>query len=288
MLHVTSPSRARGRPTVPVVVGEQFLRDHPDAVLVDVRWYLDGRDGRAAFEAGHLPGARWADLDHDLSAYGLPADAGRHPFPSPQHFADAMGRLGIGDDSIVVAYDDSGGGTAGRLVAMLRMLGRDAALLDGGLRTWSGPVETGPPVSPPPETFTPRDWPAERFASADETAIAAADGGVVIDARSAERFSGEVVVADPRPGHIPGARSAPWTNALGPDGRLRPPAELREHFAALGAADAPDVVAYCGSGVSACMNLIAMEHAGLDPARLFVASWSGWSSDPNRPVETGE
>jgi thiosulfate/3-mercaptopyruvate sulfurtransferase len=198
-----------------------------------------------------------------------------------------MGRLGIGDDTTIVAYDDSGGGTAGRLVTMLRMIGRDAALLDGGLRAWPGPLETGPAAGAAPRTFTPVEWPTERFATADDAARTASAGGAVIDARARERFRGEVVVADPRPGHIPGARSAPWTSVLRDDGRLRGASELREHFAALGADRPATTIAYCGSGVSACMNLVAMEHAGLEPARLYVASWSGWSSDPDRPAEIG-
>jgi thiosulfate/3-mercaptopyruvate sulfurtransferase len=197
-----------------------------------------------------------------------------------------MSRLGIGDDTLVVAYDDSGGGTAGRLVVMLRMLGRHAALLDGGLRAWTGDLETGPAPTPAPAAFTTRAWPDDRFATADTTGAHAAAGGTVLDARAPERFRGDAVVVDPRPGHIPGARSAPWTRVVDADGRLKPPTELRDHFASLGATGG-DVVAYCGSGVSACMNLVAMEHAGMTPARLFVASWSGWASDPDRPAETG-
>lgn len=274
---------------IPPVVDAAFLDAHPEAVLADVRWYLDGRDGRAAFEAGHLPGAVWVDLEGSLAAHGLPAAEGRHPLPHPAHFAHAMGALGIGDHTVVVAYDDTGGLTAGRLVTMLRWLGRDAAVLDGGLPVWQAegrPVETGPGRSPEPTAFTAAPWPPDRLATADEALAVAAAGGAVIDARAAERFTGEQTMVDPRPGHIPGARNAPWSAVLGPDGRLRPPEELRAHYAALGA-DTGDVVAYCGSGVSACMNLLAMEHAGLPVPRLYVASWSGWSSDPDRPAETG-
>ena len=274
------------------VVDATFVAEHPAAVLVDVRWYLDGRNGYAAFQAGHIAGAVWADLDHQLAAHGAPATEGRHPFPTPEAFAPAMDALGIGDDTVVVAYDDTGGLTAGRLVAMLRMLGHDAALLDGGLRTWTGPTATGP--NPPlPATsgarFTPRPWPAERFADADRTGSTAQNGGVVLDARAHERFTGEVAAVDPRPGHIPGARNAPWSAVLGPDGRLADNATLRAHYGALGVNErnADDVVAYCGSGVSACMNVVALEHAGFAPPRLYVASWSGWSADPERPAELG-
>lgn len=275
---------------LPPVVDSSYLLAHPEVVRADVRWYLDGRDGRAAFEQAHLPGAVWVDLDASLAAHGLPAGEGRHPLPDPAHFAAAMGALGIGDHTEVVAYDDTGGMTAGRLVAMLRMLGRSAAILDGGLAAWQAeghPVAGGPADALPAARFTPVPWPTDRVATADETAAHAAAGGAVIDARSHERFTGAVTVIDPRPGHVPGARSAPWNSVLGADGRLRPVEELREHYRTLGAADG-DVIAYCGSGVSACMNIIAMEHAGLEPARLYPASWSGWSSQPDRPAELGE
>ena len=191
-----------------------------EVVLADVRWYLDGRDGRAAFEAGHLPDARWVDLEAALCAHGLPATEGRHPMPTPADFARAMGALGIGDDTVVVAYDDTGGLTAGRLVVMLRMLGRDAALLNGGLTAWIAegrPVAAGAAATPTPAHFTAAEWPPGRLATADETAAHAAAGAPVLDARPRERFTGEVTAIDPRPGHLPGARSAPWSAVLGPD-----------------------------------------------------------------------
>lgn len=272
---------------IPPFVDPSFLTEHPHAVLADVRWYLDGRDGRAAYEAGHLPGAVWIDLDHDLAAHGAPAEAGRHPFPSPEAFATAMSAVGIGDDSIVVAYDDTGGLTAGRLVVMLRMLGRNAAVLDGGLLGWTGNLQTGPGAAPQPATFTAQPWPQDRLASADEAAAHGESGGVLLDARARERFTGEVTVADPRPGHIPGASSAPWAAVLA-DGRLRSTADLRAYYASLGVSDGTETIAYCGSGVSACMNVLAMEHAGLAAPRLFVASWSGWSSDESRTAELGD
>lgn len=270
---------------IPVIVDAAFVAAHPSAVLADVRWYLDGRDGRVAYETGHLPDAVWVDLDRRLAGHGHPSFEGRHPLPTPEDFAESMSEVGIGDDTIVVAYDDTGGMTAGRLVVMLRSVGVSAAILDGGLHAWPGPIETGW-VEPTPATFTPRPWPADRFATADETGEAAAAGRPVLDARIAERFRGEVALIDPRPGHIPGARNAPWNAVLDTHGRFRSPEELRRHFGALDA-DCGDVIASCGSGVSACMNLIAMEHAGLPTGRLFVASWSGWSSDPDRPTELG-
>ncbi len=277
--------------TIQPIIASEDLATYPDAVLADVRWYLDGRSGRDAFEAGHLPGAVFVDLERDLTSSGETAapTAGRHPFPDPDEFASAMCRLGIDDDSTVIAYDDTGGMTAGRLVVMLRMIGRNAAVLDGGLQDWDGELMTGTGTQRDRAHFTTRPWPVERFADADETAaLAAGADGVVLDARSAERFTGADTRVDPRPGHIPGAASAPWSATLDPaTSRLRDENELRDHFVALGVNDAVDVVTYCGSGVSACMNILAMEQAGLRPARLYVASYSGWSADAARPIEGG-
>ncbi len=273
---------------IPPVVDADFLSDHPDAVLADVRWYLDGRDGFAAYRDGHLPGARWVDLETRLAAAGLPATEGRHPLPTPQAFAAAMSGLGIGDETVVVAYDDTGGITAGRLVVMLRMLGRDAALLDGGLHGWLGPLESGPGATSAPATFTDKPWPGDRLAGADETAAAALAGVPVLDARSFERFTGEVTQIDNVPGHIPGASSAPAAEAFGGDGRFKSPEQLRAHYAARGIDESTaDVIAYCGSGVSACVNVLGLEHAGLTPPRLYVGSWSGWSADVRRETALG-
>jgi thiosulfate/3-mercaptopyruvate sulfurtransferase len=275
---------------VDVLVDTDWLADHrADVVIADVRWYLDGRSGLAAYEAGHIPGAVFVDLHHDLSAPGHPT-AGRHPLPSPDQFATAMAHLGISDADVVVAYDDSGGGTAGRLVWMLRVTGHDAALLDGGLLAWTGEQETGAPPDRPPAPFTPRPWPADALVDAEGVAAAAASGdAVVLDARSADRFRGETEPVDSRAGHIPGARSAPWAANLDPaTGRFLAPEALRARFKALGVGADTPVVAYCGSGVSACANVVALERAGIRDRRLFVASWSGWSADPDRPVATGD
>lgn len=282
----------------PVTPADQLagLAAHGPVVLADVRWYLDGRDGRAAFETAHVPGAVWVDLDAHLAAHGAPATAGRHPLPDAAAFAASMSALGIGDDTVVVAYDDTGGLSAGRLVVMLRVLGRRATLLDGGLGAWTAEgraVESGPAPVLPAAVFTVTEWPASAFASVDEVAARAAAPDPrrpMVDARAFERFTGEVAMIDPRPGHVPGARSAPWNAVLGDGARFRSPAELRAHYAALGvdASTAADTIAYCGSGVSACMNVLAIEQAGLGRPRLFVASWSGWSSDPDRPAALGD
>lgn len=273
---------------IPPFVDADFVDAHPEAVLADVRWYLDGRDGLAAFEAGHIPGAIWVDLEHQLACADQPVTEGRHPLPTPAAFAAAMGSLGIGNDTLVIAYDDSGGLTAGRLAVMLRMLDCDAAVLVGGLGAWPWPIETGAGRVLTPTDFMPTEWPIDRLASADDVARIVAAGGTAIDARSHERFLGEVVQIDKQPGHIPGARSAPWSAVLDTDLTPRSPAELRGYFRQLGVDDDHEVVAYCGSGVSACLNALAMEHAGLAAPRLYVASWSGWSADPNREAATGE
>lgn len=273
----------------PIVSPEWVLEHRDEVVLCDVRWYLDGRSGLEAYQADHIAGAVFVSIDTDLAAHDQPITAGRHPLPSPEAFADALGRLGISDGDVVVAYDDSGGGTAGRLVVMLRSIGCDAALLDGGLNAWGGDHATGDEHGTP-VTRTARPWPTDRFPDADHTAAAAlAEGPVVIDARGVERYRGDSFALDPRAGHIPGAKNLHWASLLDPaTGRFRDRSGLRERFAAVGIAEGTDVIASCGSGVSACADLVAMEAAGLGLGRLFVASWSGWASDPARSVETGE
>lgn len=248
--------------------------------MADVRWYLDGRSGRDAYASGHIPGAVFVDLDSCLAGPPSPA-AGRHPLPDPDAFASAMGRLGIGDASVVVAYDDAGGMVAARLVWMLRVLGTDAALLDGGLAGYRGGLETS--VSRrPPARFSPRLWPVTALAGVEDAGDPAL---VVIDARDPARYRGEQEPVDPRAGHIPGAVNLPSRGNLDPEGRFLAVDRLRARFEAVGAG--PATVSYCGSGVTACHNLVAMEHAGLGRGRLYPGSWSQYSADPARPVETG-
>jgi thiosulfate/3-mercaptopyruvate sulfurtransferase len=268
---------------LPPFVDVGWLRDHPEAVLADVRWYLDGRSGRAEYEAGHIPAAVYVELEEWLAAPASDA-GGRHPLPAPEVFAEGMGTLGIGDDTTVVAYDDAGGAVAARLVWMLRVTGRSAALLDGGLDAWDGPLETEP-ASRLPARFSVRPWPAEALAGIDDAAEAA---NVVLDGRERERYLGAAHPVDPRAGHIPGARSLPARENVGPDGRLLPAGELRERLAAVGATSGAPVVSYCGSGVTACHTLLVLEQLGLGPGRLFPGSWSQWSRDPSRPLATGD
>ena len=269
---------------VPVVDAAWTAAHREQLVLADVRWYLDRRPGRAEYDRGHIPGAVYVELEEWLAA---PASlqAGRHPLPDPELFARGMRELGIGDADTVVAYDDQGGVMAARLVWMLRATGREAALLDGGLGAWEGPLETEP-ARRAPAAFSARPWPAEALAGADDAADPA---NAVIDARQRERFLGESPdPVDPRPGHIPGARSLPTREHLGEDGRLLAREELRRRFAAAGVDGSKPVVSYCGSGVTACHNLVVLEHAGLGPGRLYPGSWSQWSGDPSRPAETGQ
>ena len=250
-------------------------------VLADVRWYLDGRSGADAHAAGHLPGAVFVDLDERLADASV-AGGGRHPLPSPERFTAGLAELGIGDDDDVVAYDDVGGVIAARLVWMLRATGRSAAVLEGGLAHWRGPLSTD--VTPrAPTAPQVRPWPDSLLATADDAAQAASGTLLLLDARDRERWTGEVEPVDPRGGHVPGAVSHPVRADL-VDGRLLPSEQLRARFAADGVAPGVDVVASCGSGVTACFLLLELEHAGLQ-GRLWPGSFSQWSRDPSRPVE---
>lgn len=270
--------------TFPPIVDGDWLRSHRrEVVLCDVRWYLDGRSGRGAYASGHLAGAVFVDLDRWLAAPATPVD-GRHPLPRPDVFADGMGRAGISNGATVVAYDDAGGATAARLVWLLRACGERAALLDRGLAADDEPLSVVAPAVVP-GSFGLDAWPDIVTADADEVADAVASGGVVIDARAAQRYDGTTEPIDPRAGHIPGAVNVPFVGNLDADGRFLDPPTLRARYTAVGA-DATPTVVYCGSGVTACHDLLAIEHAGLPPARLYPGSWSQWSADPARPVAT--
>jgi thiosulfate/3-mercaptopyruvate sulfurtransferase len=265
----------------PVVAADALGALGGDVVFCDVRWYLDGRSGADAYAAGHIPGAVFVDLDAALAGPGSAA-TGRHPLPDPAAFADALAALGIGDDDLVVAYDDTGGVIAARLVWMLRAIGQDAALLDGGIAAYPGALSTTAEHRPA-VTRVPRPFAPGRLATIDDAGDLA---NVVIDARPAERYAGGADAVDPRAGHIPGAHSLPCREHLGPDGRLLPIDELQERIAAVGIKNDSPVVSYCGSGVTACHNLLILEHAGFAPGRLFPGSWSQYAAT-DRPAATG-
>lgn len=266
------------------VVDFAWLKEHEHEVtLADVRWYLDRRSGRDAYEQGHIPGAVFIDLDTWLAGHGG-AEVGRHPLPEPSIFAQGMSQSGIGDGSIVVAYDDAGGVIAARLVWMLRALGENAALLDGGLQMYKAPLQSGSQTNPH-ANFTPRPWPKSLLANIDE---ASDPENVVIDARNRDRYRGDADPVDPRTGHIPGAINVPCRENLNADGTFLPAEVLRQRFEDAGVRQGADVISYCGSGVTACHNLLAMEFVGLGRGRLFPGSWSQYSNAADRPVSTGE
>ncbi|HVB53592.1 MAG TPA: sulfurtransferase [Candidatus Acidoferrales bacterium] len=271
------------QPNLPFV-SPSWLKDQlhePDLTILDVRWVLpDGAD-QAGYQEAHIPGARFIDLDRELA--DPPGPPGRHPLPSAERFSKAMQQAGVSQGGRVLAYD-GGSGAAARAWWLLRAAGHGrTTVLDGGLAGWrafGGPVESGE------ATAEPGDFVASSFqgwVSADQTAELLAAGAAVLDARSHERFGGAHSPFDPRPGHIPGARSLPWTEAYR-DGDVVVPEKLvaRSHKATGGPAP---MVAYCGSGVTACSLILALESAGIHGVLLYPGSWSEWAQDPERPAE---
>ena len=277
------------------------LSGAPDGVpsVLDVRWRLGGPPGVDIYVAGHVPEAVFVDLDRDLA--GPPGPGGRHPMPAAAAFEAAMRRAGVSAGRPVVVYDDADSTAAARAWWLLRYFGHSSVrVLDGGFRAWTAegePVSAGPPLLVAPGDFT---------ASAGHLALLDADGaavmastGLLLDARAGERYRGETEHVDPVAGHIPGAVSAPTADNVYHDGTFRTAADLAARFAALGApppaaphgasappALAPAVGVYCGSGVTAAHEVLALAIAGI-PAALYVGSWSNWITDPARPVATG-
>ncbi|WP_418277827.1 sulfurtransferase [Isoptericola jiangsuensis] len=254
-------------------------------VLLDVRWELGRDDGRERYEAGHLPGAVYVDLETELAATPSAAE-GRHPLPSAAEFQQSARRWGVSADSRVVVYDAVGGASAARAWWLLRWFGHPGVhLLDGGLAAWvraGYPLETGLIERAPGDVVVhPGRMPV---LDADDVADLPGEG-VLLDARAAERYRGEVEPVDPQAGHVPGALSAPTAGNLADDGTFRPADELAERFAALGATAGRPVGVYCGSGVTAAHEIAALATLGVEAA-LYPGSWSQWSNDPNRPVAT--
>jgi thiosulfate/3-mercaptopyruvate sulfurtransferase len=262
------------------------LATNDPPVVLDVRWTLGGPPGSIDFANGHIPGAHFVDLDRELSA---PPGPGRHPLPDAAAFVEAMRCHGVDRSRPVVVYDAATATSAARAWWLLRFFGHpDVAILDGGYAAWVAgglPVEEGDDRDPTPGDFeaTPGGMPLLDAAGA----AALARSGVLVDARAPERFRGETEPVDPVAGHIPGAISAPTAENVNPDGTFRPAADLAARFESLGVTRGADVGVYCGSGVTAAHEALALWLAGV-PAALYVGSWSNWITDPARPVATGE
>ncbi|MGW0791327.1 sulfurtransferase [Streptomyces sp. NPDC002911] len=269
----------------PIITASEYLSESAGPrppVLLDIRWQLGGPNGRADYEAGHLPGAVFVDLDSELA--GPAGSAGRHPLPDPEAFAAVMRRSGVGRETPVVVYDGGQGWAAARAWWLLRWTGHsDVRVLDGGLAAWTGELTTAVP-EPAEGDFRPEPG-ALGLLDAD-AAAELARSGLLLDARAAERYRGDVEPIDRVGGHIPGAVSAPTTQNAGEDGRFLPAGTLASRFSALGADGDTEIGVYCGSGVSAAHEVLALELAG-HRAALYAGSWSEWSSDESRPVATG-
>ncbi|WP_242112125.1 sulfurtransferase [Luteimonas aquatica] len=264
-------------------------------VVLDARFSLAAPEaGEAAYRRSHIPGARYAHLDRDLSGPRAAAGAGRHPWPDEADFIARLDAWGVTPAHQVVAYDDGDGAHAARLWFLLQALGHArAAVLDGGWARWSAlglPVQHDVPA-PAPSAYGAAGFDRQRLLAADQVQAHLADGGLLIDARAAERFRGEVEPIDRKAGHVPGAVNRPYARNLaeGGAGAFKPASQLAEEFARLLDGRAPrEVAVMCGSGVTACHHLLAMAHAGLQGAKLYTGSWSGWIEDPARAIAVGE
>lgn len=270
--------------TILITADELAALDAPR--VLDVRWTLPKPDGRDDFRAGHVPGAVYVSLDDELASHGEPTD-GRHPLPTVEALQESARGWGLDDGDTVVVYDAGGNLASARAWWLLRHAGvEDVRLLDGGLDAWTASgreLETGD-VTPERGGIT-LSYGHLPVVGADDVLAIAADGAL-LDARAPERYRGETEPIDPVAGHIPGARNTPTGDNLGPDGRFLDPATLRKKFLAAGVDDDREVATYCGSGVTAAHNIVALTLAGFEPA-LYPGSWSQWSNQPDRPIETG-
>ncbi len=282
------------------LIEASVLRDligKPEVALIDCRFDLGNRSrGRAAFLEGHIPSARYADLQTDLSA-AVTAKSGRHPLPAPGDFAAALRRWGIGNSTQVIVYDDAGGAYAARAWWLLRWLGHQCvAVLNGGINAW---VECGGLMEPGAErplqerilsggNIPLTSNPNALIETAEIEPFLAGPANLLVDARAADRFAGSVEPIDSVAGHIPGAVNHPFSTNLGPDGRFLAPDELKRRWELrLGGRTPERLAAMCGSGVTACHNLLSLEVAGFTGAKLYAGSWSEWIRDPNRAVARG-
>ncbi|WP_069169173.1 sulfurtransferase [Streptomyces griseus] len=269
----------------PIITASEYVSESTGPrppVLLDVRWQLGGPHGREDYEAGHISGAVFVDLDAELA--GPAGSGGRHPLPDPEDFGAVMRRAGVSQGTPVVVYDGGQGWAAARAWWLLRWAGHaDVRLLDGGLAAWTGELSSETP-DPAPGDFRPEPG-ALPLLDADGAA-ALAHSGLLLDARAPERYRGDVEPIDRVGGHIPGAVCAPTAGNVAEDGRFLSAAALASRFAALGADGKAEVGVYCGSGVSGAHEVLALEIAG-QRAALYAGSWSEWSADESRPVATG-
>ncbi|WP_028932846.1 sulfurtransferase [Pseudonocardia spinosispora] len=275
-----------------VALSDARLTELP-LVVLDVRWRLGGPPGLLDYQAAHVPGARFLNLDTALA--DPPGPGGRHPIPDPARLTAEFASVGVSDSSTVVVYDDADGSVAARAWWLLRWLGMPSdqvRVLDGGFSAW---VADGHPT----ESEVPEPTRGALTARPGSMPVLDADGaaslagtGLLLDARAPARYRGETEPVDPRAGHVPGARNAPFARHIGPEGHWRSPDDLAAYYRALGVVGGTEVGAYCGSGVTATSVVLALEHAGLRPperpAALYAGSWSNWSADPERPVALGD
>ncbi|CAB3394949.1 sulfurtransferase [Kyrpidia spormannii] len=274
------------------LVSVQWLKERigsPDVAVIDCRFTLNEPDaGEARYREGHIPGAVYLHLERDLC--GPKGQGGRHPLADPDRLARVFSKAGIGAGTVVVAYDDQTGEFAARLWWTLRYLGHEQVrVLDGGYAEWQ---KAGHPVTleiptPSPASFVPRVRP-EMMVDAEyvsRVVSGQAPGALLIDSRAPERYTGEQETIDPVGGHIPGAVNIYWKDGVDEDGRWKSPEEQRRRFS--GVTGERELIVYCGSGVTACANLLALEIAGISGARVYVGSWSEWCADPGRPVARG-
>lgn len=267
----------------PLISIDELATEIAKVTILDVRYKLGGPPGAEEFAAGHIPGAAYVDLDAELAA--RPGEGGRHPLPEASDFEIAMRRAGVSNERAVVVYDDWGGRAAGRAWWLLRYFGHgNVRVLDGGFGAWKragGEVST---ESKPPIAGTFRAVPGGMpIALAGDVPTVS----VLIDARAPERFRGDVEPVDPVAGHIPNAVNVPTSANLDADGKFRSSGELAAEYEKVGAVPGADVAVYCGSGVTAAHDILALEVAGVR-AKLYPGSWSHWITDPARPVARGE
>lgn len=282
---------------MPLLVSTDWLAAHlddPDLRIVDVRWYLFEKDktGHGEYAHGHIPGAIFLDIDADLSNHAV-SGPGRHPLPTASAFAETMACAGIGANTRVVAYDDRGGATAARLWWLLRYFGHDqVSLLDGGITQWLAEgraVQTEIHQVTRVE-FVPHARPEMVVNKAQVNAMRENPRALILDVRIADRYEGKIEPIDPRAGHVPTAKNAPIGGNLrgADDVRFLTPDELRTRYNRLGASDAEQIAAYCGSGINASQGVFALYLAGFEHAQLYEGSWSDWSRDPSLPAAIGK